>query len=149
MKTDEALKGDAEKQEVAPVDSSLDNELNALEAEAAPDQQAIVETEKKQEQVSSAKDEYYGVLKIALTPLPALMCPNWDIQPQEIEALCEAYAVACAKQWPDGMEEMGPWVGAALTTVVVVAPRLAIPPRPPKKQLKGGSSDGSTENKER
>ncbi len=132
-------------------ESKLDAELSALEAEAAPDQ-SVIESEKKeaadQKRLMTAKDEFFGVLKMGLSPLPGILCPNWGIQSVEIDALCEAYAIAFAKQFPEGIGEVGPWVGAGITTLAIVGPRLAIPPRKPKDEERG-AVDGSAKDTER
>lgn len=125
---------------VEPELSGLDRELLELEAEAegAPSPAQIEAMERRQvEEVSraeSVKAEYYGLILTILTPLPAVFCPNWNLQQKELEALANAYAEACAQQWPDGVGEMGPWMGAALTTAVIIGPRLGTPPRVVEKK---------------
>jgi hypothetical protein len=127
-----------------PEPSDLDRELAQLEAEAETIEDAppVGEITAAETQAASAaqraaevEDEYRQLLLAILGPLPAVLCPNWNIQPAEIKTLVDAYAKACAHQWPDGVGEMGPWAGAAITTMVVAGPRLAmgVPPRLKKK----------------
>ncbi|GAA6152550.1 hypothetical protein [Pseudoteredinibacter isoporae] len=122
----------------------IKNEDSALEV--APPQSEIVAGEQQQAQELSAKSEYFGLIKTVLTPMPGILCPAWGIQEAEIEALADAYATACAETWPGGVGETGPWVGALITTLAVVGPRVRLPRRLKETQgEEGGADDGAAD----
>ncbi len=126
--------------ETLNTEETLNAELDELVSEAAPEQSEIIHAEKiaeQQCQVNSSKAEFKGTLLMMIGPVVELICPNWNIQQAELDALCDAYADAAAHQWPEGFGEMGPWAGAVLMTAVVVGPRLKTPrklPPPPEQE---------------
>jgi len=76
--------------------------------------------------------------------------PNWNIQPEEYDALAEGGARVLLKYWPDGMGTMGPEMGLGITLLAIAAPRMAAglplradPPKPDQdKGDKGAASGG-------
>ena len=76
--------------------------------------------------------------------MPGIFCPAWGIQEAEIDALADAYATACAETWPGGVGETGPWLGAALTTAMIIGPRATMPRRLKETQGEEGEANGST-----
>ncbi|NKF52785.1 hypothetical protein G3R49_19700 [Shewanella sp. WXL01] len=59
----------------------------------------------------------------------ALLAPNWDIQPEEQQALADSYGALIDKYFPDGAGSFGVELNALLITGAIVTPRLGKPRR--------------------
>lgn len=112
-KTESKVSGDAE------VLSDLDNINLDDSSDFVPD---ISGDSPEPEQPEMPTSE---VLNLALTPIVAILAPNWQIKPEEIQMLSEAYGALLDKYMPG--VAMGVEVTAILCTAMVVAPRIGTP----------------------
>jgi len=64
-----------------------------------------------------------------LTPTFAVLAPNWQVQPPEVQQLAQAYVPVMLKYFPDGIGEVGPELAAVLVTLTVLGSRLGTPRR--------------------
>ncbi|WP_325892739.1 hypothetical protein [Grimontia sp. NTOU-MAR1] len=78
-----------------------------------------------------------GTIATLTTVLSALVCPNWKIQPEEVDAIAESGTVCLQHYFPDANLDH-PAVGFGLVVAGVAGSRLAmgIPPKekPPETQ---------------
>lgn len=68
------------------------------------------------------------ILGALLQPLFAIAAPGWGMQPNECQALADAWAPVVDKYFPD--LQLGVELNAALVTLAVLGPRLRTPARP-------------------
>lgn len=61
-----------------------------------------------------------------------VLAPNWQVAPEEVEKLTEAYTALLNKYCPDGLGEYGVEISAVMMTFAIVAPRLGTPRTAPK-----------------
>jgi hypothetical protein len=106
-----------------PAGPDLGAEFDALATEAGPDAgpgeyPAPVESDLPTKQA----------VAFFLSPLFAVVFPNWRIGADEVDALADVYAPVIDKYLPGGMGVEG---AALLVTVAVFGPRLAIPRKAP------------------
>lgn len=73
--------------------------------------------------------EIEGLMIAVLTPAFAIVAPNWQVQPAEIQQLAQAYTPVMLKYFPDGIGEVGPELAAVLVTLTVLGGRLGTPRR--------------------
>ncbi len=78
-----------------------------------------------------------------LGPGFALLAPAWRVSQDEIEALSEAYGAVIDKYFPAGLGAFGVEISAALATLAVIGPRLAMPRKaaPPPAQASLDQAD--------
>ncbi|WP_120512002.1 hypothetical protein [Photobacterium salinisoli] len=76
-----------------------------------------------------------GALGVGVTMAAALVCPNWHLTPEEIDAVSDAGAAAIDHYFPDTNLDH-PLAALALVMAGVAGPRLVmgIPMRQPKEQ---------------
>ncbi len=107
--------------------------LLALEAgQEAPYFEQVERAEAEAQTLPPTKDLIMPICDLATKAL----CPNWDIQPQEVDALAEAYAAVIDKYFPDAASHLGVELNALLITAAIFVPRLASgePPRKPREK---------------
>ena len=117
------------KSDVEPVDA----EMQALEEDAKRDPDSpgsaeaeVAEVETVAERTRKSADEWGDILVSLIAPAFAVLAPNWDVQKSEVKMLADSYAPLLAKYFPD-VSDVGPEIGAAVCTIAVIGPRLAIP----------------------
>lgn len=114
----------------------LDAEFSALMAEAT-DPAAEAQAQQQAEQVAmvnDAREEFKTLFTAVLSPLFPVVAPAWQVSNPEVEALAESYAAVAAEYCPEGVGEIGPWAGAAITTLAIFGPRVRMPRHLPKPQ---------------
>ncbi|WP_330960020.1 hypothetical protein [Photobacterium sp. 53610] len=76
-----------------------------------------------------------GTLGVGVTIAAALMCPNWHLTPEEIDAVSDAGAAAIDHYFPDTNLDH-PLAALALVVAGIAGPRLAmgVPMRQPKEE---------------
>lgn len=75
-----------------------------------------------------------ALLEGVLNPVFLIFAPNWEVKPQEIKLLAEAYGALVDKYFPDGLGDFGPEIAAVTMTGMIVVPRLNTPMKAtPKK----------------
>ena len=108
------------------------DELKALEAEAvagiASDEAAAVDA-----LPVAVDEEMRGLVGGVLGMGFAVLAPNWEVKPEEVEQLTEAYTALICKYFPDGLGEYGVEISAVMMTFAVVAPRIGKPRERPKE----------------
>lgn len=87
------------------------------------------------------------VLKLVIGPGFALLAPNWNISPSEVEQLATVYGALVDKYFPGGVGKLGPEISAALITVAILAPRLGKPRKiePGKPQASEAANDAGSD----
>jgi len=101
-------------------------ELQSLEAEVLGD----IETDAAavgEGPALAVDEEMRGLVGGVLGMGFAVLAPNWQVRPEEVEQLTEAYSALLAKYCPDGLGEYGVEISAIMITFAVVAPRLKTP----------------------
>lgn len=73
--------------------------------------------------------EMQGLMIAVLTPAFAVLAPNWQVQPPEVQQLAAAYTPVLMKYFPEGLGEVGPELAAVLVTLTVLGGRLGTPRR--------------------
>jgi len=109
--------------------------LEKLEAEIIGDIQQEAEAVNSPSITSKAVDEELrglvgGVLNMGFI----VLAPNWQVGPEEVEQLTEAYTALLAKYCPDGLGEYGVEISAVMMTFAVIAPRIGKPRKEEEKQ---------------
>lgn len=115
---------------VAINDEAVSTDLARLKSEAGEGEQATHQTLEQlsaQQQAEQIQQETQQAMQLCLHPLFAIVAPNWQVQPAEIEALSGAYTAVLLKYWPEGLAAVGPEFAAVLITATVIAPRMRIP----------------------
>ncbi|WP_025822955.1 hypothetical protein [Shewanella marina] len=73
-----------------------------------------------------------------IAPVIGLACsvlaPNWQIKPEEQQALAESYGAIADKYFPNGVSAFGVELNALLITAAILTPRLGQPRHEPKEQ---------------
>lgn len=127
---EKTLKGPAAPDAAEPAElDALALEAAALDAEANP-AAAALEQAAAAAQASAEQQWAALVYQLGSTASP-IIAPNWNMQPQEWDALGNAWAPILAEYFPD-TASLGPWPGAILTTALIVAPRIGSPLRAPE-----------------
>lgn len=128
-------------------DESLERELNSLEGEAGADPEILAAQEAQEltDQANQAvafqgQAEYQELINGVLAPGLGLLAPNWNIQPQEVEALAQAYAPLLQKYFPDGPSQFGPEISAVMVTLAVFGPRYKLPRKLEAEPGEGGDA---------
>lgn len=113
--------------EPLPTDTPQSDPGEGMEFEAAPAEPAAADPVLK------------GTIATLTTVLSALVCPNWKIQPEEIDAIAESGTVCLQHYFPDANLDH-PAVGFGLVVAGVAGSRLAMG-IPPKEKSDGDSRD--------
>lgn len=80
--------------------------------------------------------ETSALLMGAFSPIFDIFAPNWDVQTEEKQALCEAYGAIIDKYYPDGIAGRFSAELTALTvTGMIIAPRMGTPRKKPEKEV--------------
>lgn len=82
-------------------------------------------------------------LSMLMGPMFGVLFPAWNLQPEEIDGLAEAYAKVADKWFPGGLN-LGVELEALMITAMIFGPRLKMPRKAPKKQpdsSEGGKKD--------
>lgn len=79
--------------------------------------------------VDPAGADVEGLMIAVLTPAFAILAPNWQVQPPEVQQLAQAYTPVMLKYFPDGIGEVGPELAAVLVTLTVLGGRIGTPRR--------------------
>lgn len=86
--------------------------------------------------------EVEGLMVAVLTPAFAILAPNWQVQPPEVQQLAQAYTPVMLKYFPDGIGDVGPELAAVLVTLTVLGGRLGTPRRVVVVQEESANGDG-------
>ncbi len=118
-----------------------DAELKSLESEVLGDikndeQTTVIEGQHLQPVDEEMRGLVGGLLGMGF----AVLAPNWDVKPDEVEQLTEAYTALLCKYCPDGLGNYGVEISAVMLTFAVVAPRLAIPRNKPTAEAEEDTS---------
>ena len=97
----------------------LENMADELNTDEIPQ----AETEESQAQVDDLPTDQ--VLLMAIGPLFDVICPNWNVSPEEKQALAGAYAPVIDKYF--GGVSMGVELQAVAITAMIIAPRIGTP----------------------
>jgi len=110
--------------------------LNKLEAELLGDiKQDEAAAGVYVEDAQPIDEELKGLVGGVLNMGFIVLAPNWQVAPEEVEQLTEAYTALLSKYCPDGLGEYGVEISAVMMTFAVVAPRIGTPrTAPPPKQ---------------
>ncbi len=113
--------------------------LNKLEAEILGEiQQDETAAGFSSVAVKPVDEELKGLVGGVLNMGFVVLAPNWNVGPEEVEQLTEAYTSLLAKYCPDGLGEYGVEISAVMMTFAVVAPRIGTPRKAePKKEERG------------
>lgn len=80
--------------------------------------------------------ETSALLMGAFSPLFDIFAPNWNVQTEEKQALCEAYGAVIDKYYPDGVGGQFATELTALTiTGMIFVPRMNTPRKKPEKDV--------------
>lgn len=71
-------------------------------------------------------------LAVLLGPLFSILAPNWNVTPDEVDIVAEAYADVINKYFPGGLS-LGVEVNALMATALIFGPRLGTPRKAPAK----------------
>lgn len=107
-----------------------EDELKRLEREALGEiksDSAAVGDVSEMENYNAPDEEMRGLVGGLLGMGFAVLAPNWQIRPEEVEQLTEAYSVLLCKYCPDGLGEYGVELSAVMITFAVFAPRIGTP----------------------
>lgn len=104
------------------------DELAALNAEAIESEPGIDEAgepvEAEPEEQPSISNQQ--AIQMLLAPAFGALAPRWQVQPEEIAQLAQAYGDLADKYLPDGIH-VGVELNAALVTLIVLGPRMGTP----------------------
>lgn len=118
----------------------LGADLDRLTAEASltPEGGTAVQQLQQQQQQAAADElrETQAALSLLLQPTFDLLCPNWNVQAAECNALAGAYAPVLVKYFPGGIGKMGPELTAVLVTAAIFGPRIGVPRVKPEEKPK-------------
>lgn len=80
--------------------------------------------------------ETSALLMGAFSPIFDILAPNWGVEKEEKQALCEAYGAVIDKYFPDGIGGRFATELTALTvTGMIIAPRIGTPRKKPEKEV--------------
>ena len=109
-----------------PNDNAEELASLALEAEGmAEEAPRPVDAPGQQDEVQDIPTE--ALLMGVMNPAFAILAPNWNIQPKEVELLAESYACVIDKYFPGGVGAIGPELAAATATFAIFLPRMHVP----------------------
>lgn len=123
MNTDDNLNGGM------PLDEQQRQQLAHLERNAGGPEAGGPSTAGGTSYVDPAASEVEGLMIAVLTPTFAIIAPNWQVQPPEVQQLAQAYTPVMLKYFPDGIGEVGPELAAVLVTLTVLGSRIGTPRR--------------------
>lgn len=107
-----------------------------------PEEQAEIEQAEREQEMQIPSGQ---LVEMAISPLFGMLAPNWEVQPDEISALGEAYGALLDKYFPDGVAtRYSVEFTALLCTATVFGSRIGTPRKKPKpKKKQEGEADES------
>jgi hypothetical protein len=81
-------------------------------------------------------EELRGLVGGVLTMGFAVLAPNWNIQPVEVEQLTESYTMLLCKYCPDGLGDYGVEISAVMITAAVFGQRVGVPRVAPPEETR-------------
>jgi len=101
-------------------------ELQSLEAEVLGDIKTDAAAVGEGPAVA-VDEEMRGLIGGVLGMGFAVLAPNWQIRPEEVEQLTDVYSALLSKYCPDGLGNYGVEISALMLTAAVIGPRLGTP----------------------